>query len=92
MIANKDESIPLSKWNLVLSDLDKAALVIMYPRTTPHDGAPEWSVEYALSVVGVPTELQGTIIGDRSPDGIRGRFVEWNNPTSPTHSSKCIVM
>ena len=83
--------MPVSERNeVLLSDLDKAALVIMYPRTTPHDNAPEWTIEHALFVVGVPNELQGAIIGDRSPDGIRNRFVEWSNPASPP--PRCIVM
>ena len=70
--------IPASQPNLQFSDLDKAVLVLMYPRSTPHPDALGWTVEHALSVVGVPNQLQGDIIGDGSADGIRDRFVEWN--------------
>ena len=69
---------PVSKKNVELSQLDKAALVLMYPRSQPHDDAPEWTIERALKVVGVPKRHWKTILGDRSPDGIRSRFVAWN--------------
>ncbi|KAJ7493835.1 hypothetical protein FB451DRAFT_1122358 [Mycena latifolia] len=39
--------------NEVLSDMDKAYMVINYPRPTPHASAPMWTLEYALKVSGV---------------------------------------
>ena len=69
---------PVSQKNVHLSQLDKAVLVLMYPRPQPHAQAPRWTVEHALDVVGVPQDRQGAIIGDRSPDGIRSRFMAWN--------------
>ena len=70
--------VPVSQENLVFSELDKAVLVLMYPRSQPHDKASEWIVEHALKVAGVPQRRWKSIIGDRSPDGIRSRFVAWN--------------
>ena len=78
MVPNPGQSLPVSDQNLVFSNLDKAVLVLMYPRAKPHDAAPEWTAEYALSVVGVPKVFHPLIIGDRSPDGIRKRFMKWN--------------
>ena len=72
--------------NLILSDMDKAVLVLMYPRSTPHVDAPEWTVEHALTIVGVPKQLQRDIIGDGSPDGIRDRVVEWNEAARSLYS------
>ena len=69
---------PVRQKNVELSQLDKAALVLMYPRSQPHDKAPEWTIEHALKVAGVPQRRWKSIIGDRSPDGIRSRFVAWN--------------
>ena len=70
--------VPVSRKNAVFSELDKAVLVLMYPRSQPHDDASEWTIEHALKVAGVPKRYRKTIIGDRSPDGIRSRFVAWN--------------
>ncbi|KAJ7487013.1 hypothetical protein FB451DRAFT_1554137 [Mycena latifolia] len=39
--------------NDILSDMDKAYMVINYPRPTPHASAPKWTLEYALKVSGV---------------------------------------
>ncbi|KAK6966593.1 hypothetical protein R3P38DRAFT_3515439 [Favolaschia claudopus] len=41
------------KPNNVLSELDKAYMVINYPRAKPHPSAPEWTLAYALKVAGV---------------------------------------
>ncbi|KAJ7851510.1 hypothetical protein B0H14DRAFT_2355253, partial [Mycena olivaceomarginata] len=39
--------------NYTHSDMDKAYIVINYPRPTPHASAPNWTLEYALKVSGV---------------------------------------
>ena len=81
---------PVSQQNLDFSDVDKAVLILVYPRAVPHAAALKWTIEHALSIVGVPEELQAGIIGDRSADGVRARFVEWNKTT---HSLPyCVVM
>jgi len=41
------------KANQVLSDLDKAYVVITYPRATPHPEAPEWTFDHALDIAKV---------------------------------------
>ena len=89
MVPNPGQIVPVSDQNLVFSNLDKAVLVLMYPRAKPHDAAPEWTAEHALSVVGVPQVFHPVIIGDRSPDGIRKRFVKWNKTN---HSLHCAIM
>jgi hypothetical protein len=42
--------------NTRLSDMDKAYMVINYPRTTPHPDASTWTLEYALTVSGVDAQ------------------------------------
>jgi hypothetical protein len=45
--------------NDVLSDMDKAYMVVNYPRPTPHASAPNWTLDYALKVSGVdPATIQ----------------------------------
>ncbi|KAJ6541052.1 hypothetical protein DFH09DRAFT_1089612 [Mycena vulgaris] len=39
--------------NNALSDMDKAYMIINYPRPTPHSSAPMWTLDYALKVSGV---------------------------------------
>ncbi|KAF7344143.1 ZnMc domain-containing protein [Mycena venus] len=39
--------------NHILSDMDKAYMVINYPRPKPHALAPTWTLDYALKVSGV---------------------------------------
>ena len=80
-----NENVPISGRNLVLSDLDKAVLVLMYPRVTPHPEAPEWTAEHALSIVGIHENFHRVVIGDRSPDAIREQFVRWNKAADSLH-------
>lgn len=40
-------------YNYNLSEMDKAYMVIMYPRKAPHAKAPEWTFEHALEKAGV---------------------------------------
>ncbi|KAK6980756.1 hypothetical protein R3P38DRAFT_3466091 [Favolaschia claudopus] len=53
MPADMDKERIEIKPNYVLSDLDKAYMVINYPRAKPHPSAPEWTLAYALKVAGV---------------------------------------
>jgi hypothetical protein len=39
--------------NDALSDMDRAYMVINYPRPSPHALAPQWTLDYALKVSGV---------------------------------------
>jgi hypothetical protein len=43
--------------NYELSNMDKAYMVINYTRPSVHPKAPQWTVEYALKVAGVPTQI-----------------------------------
>lgn len=49
--------------NTTLSDMDKAYMVINYPRATPHADAPEWTVAHALKVLGVDEPTSQKILG-----------------------------
>ena len=82
MVAKPGRCTAISQPGPDFSDLDKAFLVLTYPRSTPHPKVPWWTIEHALTIAGVPKESQQTIIGDRSPDGIRERFRAWNNPSA----------
>ncbi len=44
-------------FNKELSDLDKAYMVVQYPRAQPHPDAPQWTFEYALKVIGCPESV-----------------------------------
>lgn len=44
-------------YNRSLSELDKAYMVVQYPRAEPHPEAPEWTFEHALSVIGCPDDV-----------------------------------
>ncbi|KAI0061847.1 zincin [Artomyces pyxidatus] len=45
-----------------LSDMDKAYMVINYPRTEPHPDMPEWTLEKALQIAGVPDDDREQIL------------------------------
>ncbi|KAF8068874.1 hypothetical protein FPV67DRAFT_1761161 [Lyophyllum atratum] len=65
-----------------LSDLDKAYMVINYPRKKPHPKAKQWTLEKALEVAGVPSDMQTDIleaIDDAST--LRTLFSDWNQQT-----------
>ncbi|KAJ6483192.1 hypothetical protein C8R45DRAFT_1099482 [Mycena sanguinolenta] len=53
MPAEMDKERIEIKPNYNLSEMDKAYMVINYPRTKPHESAKEWTLEYALLVAGV---------------------------------------
>jgi hypothetical protein len=57
------------------SQMDKAYMVVVYPRQTPHSAAPGWTLDHALQVAGVDLQAAqaikgafngGDIAGDRS--------------------------
>ena len=63
--------------NQALSDRDKAYIVLNYPRSVPHEEAPEWTVEYALQVVGVENDVREVILSASHPTDIRNAFIRW---------------
>jgi hypothetical protein len=70
--------------NKTLSDMDKAYMVINYPRISPHADAPQWTVAHALEVAGVDQSTSQSILGlmtlknDSVPAGeIRNQFVRY---------------
>ncbi|KAI0058158.1 hypothetical protein BV25DRAFT_1296423 [Artomyces pyxidatus] len=70
-------------YNTQLSLMDKAYMVINYPRAEPHPDAPEWTLEAALQKAGVPADVQKTILSvsprKGRPDAaeIRRLFSSW---------------
>lgn len=76
-------------YNYHISDMDKAYMAIMYPRAIPHESAPEWTLENALTKVGIAREdpVAAQKIRDLAtvtrPDGtidpfqIRNLFSNW---------------
>lgn len=60
-----------------LSDLDKAYMLINYPRASAAIETPEWTFEYALEVAGVIGDAKQSILDAPSIDLIRQRFALW---------------
>ncbi|SPO47202.1 uncharacterized protein PSANT_04890 [Moesziomyces antarcticus] len=44
-------------YNKELSDLDKAYMVLQYPRDKPHAQAPQWTFDHALAVIKCPESV-----------------------------------
>ena len=66
-----------------LSDLDKAFLILNYPRQKPHHGAEEWTLAKALEVAEVKGEARSNILSRlEKPDDIRQQFLEWKRASS----------
>ncbi|KAH8099645.1 hypothetical protein BXZ70DRAFT_240399 [Cristinia sonorae] len=63
------------KPNYVLSDLDKAYMVINYPFQTKDT---KWTLSYALQVAGVTGSAKETIAQETDADLIRQKFSVWN--------------
>ncbi|KAJ7625549.1 hypothetical protein FB45DRAFT_750464, partial [Roridomyces roridus] len=62
--------------NNELSDMDKAYMVINYPRTKPDGRAAKWTLERALDIAGVPPKVSRK--WKRLPVwSIRKAFTEW---------------
>ena len=67
--------------NSALTDLDKAYMVINYPRTQPHPDAPEWTLAHALDVAGVDPRTKQRILNLHAQGDIttlRTTFNMWN--------------
>ncbi|KAI0061320.1 hypothetical protein BV25DRAFT_1826806 [Artomyces pyxidatus] len=70
-------------YNSQLSQMDKAYMVINYPRAEPHPKAPDWTLETALQKAGVPADIQDAILSvpprNGRPDAheIRRLFSNW---------------
>ncbi|KAH8077868.1 hypothetical protein BXZ70DRAFT_690995 [Cristinia sonorae] len=88
------------KPNYVLSDTDRAFMVIHYPRPSPSSEAPTWTLAKALKHLGVDSTTAKKIVADQADaDKVRARFTQWNavggntektgdreKPTGPDHS------
>ncbi|KAJ7625552.1 hypothetical protein FB45DRAFT_68644 [Roridomyces roridus] len=59
--------------NCNLSDMDKAYMVINYPRPDPHPQASRWTLHHALKVAGVPKRIIREW-KDLPPSSIRDKF------------------
>jgi hypothetical protein len=57
-----------------LSDLDKAYMVINYPRNNPHDAAQDWTLEHALDVAQVPKNARK----NWNVNNVREKFRQFN--------------
>ncbi|SJX64350.1 uncharacterized protein SRS1_21007 [Sporisorium reilianum f. sp. reilianum] len=55
-------------FNAELSDVDKAYMVLQYPRATPHERAPEWTFEHALDVIRCPDPVRNAILQAKETD------------------------
>ncbi|KAK7683369.1 hypothetical protein QCA50_013631 [Cerrena zonata] len=64
--------------NNVLSDLDKAYVILYYPRSRRDELCQEWTISRALELVGVDGEPQKNILKTENPDSIRQMFIQWN--------------
>ncbi|KAI0060135.1 zincin [Artomyces pyxidatus] len=87
--------VPLSD---SVSDMDKAYMVINYPRAEPHPDAPDWTLEKALQVASLPDDYRTWILESRHNVEamryiffdciLRERYPTWtkspdSSPTSP---------
>lgn len=67
------------KVNNKLTDMDKAYMVINYPRSSPHHKARDWTLQKALDVAGVPPMDQTDILSSIGDSGtIRSYFASWS--------------
>ncbi len=63
--------------NDILSDSDKAYMLINYPRANAAKETPDWTFEHALDVAGVNVQAKQSILDSPSVDLIRQRFALW---------------
>jgi hypothetical protein len=65
-----------------LSEIDKAYMIINYPRPSAHPNSPKWTFEHALSVAGVKDKKTLDILmGDwnkKNYSRLRRKFIQWN--------------
>ncbi|KAJ4114755.1 hypothetical protein NW768_011309 [Fusarium equiseti] len=89
-LTSLDEDIP---YNNKLSDLDKAYMILQYPRKNMHPQAEKdgWSIEKALKVIGAPPDVTCKVLdfvkydrddfGEISPVNIREVIKNWTRAT-----------
>jgi hypothetical protein len=66
--------------NTQLSDMDKAYMVINYPRATANPAAPTWTLDHALTVAGVDAKNAKAIKNANNrnkPDLVRSLFTNY---------------
>ncbi|KAF9460375.1 hypothetical protein BDZ94DRAFT_1266070 [Collybia nuda] len=71
--ANTHQPSPTSS----LSQLDKAYMVLTYPRTHVHSQAREWTLNHTLHVFGADAHTSNAIAGERNLTRRRVRFAEF---------------
>lgn len=77
-----DDAFHFTTINTELTSLDKAYMVINYPRPEPHPDAPEWTLAYALDVAGVDSQTKERLLDLRARKNItelRTTFNRWNS-------------
>lgn len=65
-------------FNPDLSDIDKAVLVLNYPRLNPGPLVPRWTVSYAADVIGIKGESREKIVAATHPHDVRRLYSEWS--------------
>ena len=88
-ITEEGEDVPE---NYALSDLDKAYIMLSYPRLSPHADAQEWTIDKALHVAGVKGTARDTILSEKNPDDIRLVFILWNTQNQTWNLTPCIPL
>ena len=64
-----------------LTALDKAYVLINYPRAQAAAATPEWTFEHALDVARVDAATKAKLLQDfnaKNYDGVRTKFNQWN--------------
>ena len=64
-----------------LAPLDKAYVLINYPRAQAAADTPEWTFEHALDVAKVDAPTKAKLLQDfnaKNYDGVRTKFNQWN--------------
>jgi len=64
-----------------LSQMDKAYMLINYPREQPAASTPEWTFEHALQVAKVDARTTATLLqqyNNKQYDRVRATFNNWN--------------
>jgi hypothetical protein len=67
--------------NYELTDMDKAYMVINYPRDAPHAEAQDWTLDHALDVAGVEPKIKKVLLSfweKKKYKDLRKRFNIWN--------------
>ncbi|KAJ3486248.1 hypothetical protein NLI96_g4372 [Meripilus lineatus] len=64
--------------NKSLSDIDKAVLTLNYPRLEPHPEALNWTVSYAVDILGIDGEFRECIVAAKDPRDIRKYYTDWS--------------